>query len=399
MSFRKVVRSLICLLAGFAIFGALIASSAEESIKIGFFGPMTERFAGSGLEAKKGADLAIKQANAAGGISGRKVELVGYDDRANRTEAVSVAHKMIEQNKVTAIVSGSLSLTSIAAAPIISEAKVPMVLAYSNAVGAVKGNEYVFRWASVADVQGWVIAHHAVQERKYKKFVLLMQDEEYGRGITNGAEKALAKLGGEVVYKKAFPPTEREFRAIMTEIKSLGADAVIMSGFGPALTAAARQGYELGIFPQAQFYVSCAVNTFDWYRGVGEYGQGTIGALEFITATDHPFTKEFKAAWKNEYNETIVTHEAGLTYDSVRLILDAIKRGGMNGDKIRKALAETTSFMNLSGVNVAYTELREPMLPIALGVWDAKIKDFELLSFIKDASLIDPRPWYQYYKQ
>jgi branched-chain amino acid transport system substrate-binding protein len=104
------------------------------------------------------------------------------------------------------------------------------------------------------------------------------------------------------------------------------------------------------------------------------------------------------AAFKDEYNETIITHEAGLTYDAVRLILDAIKRGGTEREAIRKALAETKSFMNLSGVNVAFTDLREPMLPIALGVWDKKVKDIKLLKFIEDPAMIDPRPWYQYYK-
>jgi len=377
---------------------SLAQEPTKEPIKIGFFGPITERFAGLGLDAKKGADLAVKQANAAGGIAGRKIELVVYDDRGNRTEAVAVARKLIEQDKVAAIVSGSLSLTSIAAAPIISEAKVPMVAAYSNAVGVVKGNDYVFRWASVADVQGWVMGHHAVKERGYKRFALLMQDEEYGRGIINGAEKALAKLGGEVVYKKSFPPSEREFRAMMTEIKNLNVDAVMMSGLGPPLTAAGRQGYELGVFPKAQFYVGCDLNEIDWYKGIGEHGDGTIGTLEFITPTDHPFTKAFMAAYQKEYNETIITHEAGLAYDAVRLILDAVKRGGVDREGIRKALADTKSFMNLSGVNVAYTELREPMLPIALGTWDKNLKDIKLLKFVEDPELIDPRPWYQYYK-
>ena len=65
---------------------------------------------------------------------------------------------------------------------------------------------------------------------------------------------------------------------------------------------------------------------------------------------------------------------------------------------MRKALGETKSFMNLSGVNVAYTELREPELPIALGIWDKSLHDIKLLKFVQDKELIDPRPWYQYYK-
>jgi branched-chain amino acid transport system substrate-binding protein len=398
MNAMKVVRA-VCM-SFCAVCAALLAAGsagAADNIKIGFFGPLSGNFAALGIDAKKGADLAVQEINAAGGIKGKKIELVSYDDRGNRAEAVSVARKMIEQDKVVAIVGGSLSLTSIAAAPVISAAKVPMVVAYSNAVGVVKGNEYVYRWASVADVQGWVIVHDAVK-RGYKTFALFMQDEEYGRGIINGAEKALEKLGGKVVYKKAFAPSEREFRSFLTEVKNLNVDAVIASGFGPGLTAIGRQGGELGVFPKAQLYVGCDLNEIDWYTGIGQYGDGTIGALEFLVPTDHPFTIAFHKRWKEVYKTPIVTHEAGLAYDAARLLFDAIKRGGENPEGIRKALSETKSFMNVSGVNVSYTELREPMLPIALGRWDSKVKDIVLVRIVSEPALIDPRPWYQYYK-
>lgn len=373
------------------------SASAQQPIKIGFFGPLTGPYAGLGVEAKKGAQLAVKLSNATGGINGRKLELAIYDDQGNRTEAVAVSRKMIEEDNVAAIVGGSLSLTSVAAAPMINDAKVPMVVAYSNAIKVVKGNDYIWRWASVADVQGWIMGHHAIQERGYKRFALLMQDEEYGRGIINGAEKALEKLKGKVVYKKAFSPAEREFRAILTEIKSKNVDAVLMSGFGPALTAVGRQGGAMGLFPKVQLYVGCDLSEIDWYHGIGDYGDGTIGTLEFIVPTDHQITKEFLANFEKAYDEKIIQHEAGLTYDATRLVIDAIKRGGTTREGIRKALAATKDFTNLSGVNVTYTEIREPMLPIALGRWSKAKKQIELIKFIQDKSLIDPRPWYKYY--
>jgi branched-chain amino acid transport system substrate-binding protein len=382
---------------GLTISGRALGADAN-TVKIGTFGPFTGPASGLGLEAKKGIEFAVEQFNAAGGINGKKIELVAYDDRANRAEAVSVVRKMIENDGVQAIVGGSLSLTSIAAAPVINDAKIPMIAAYSNAVGVVKGEDHIFRWASVADVQGWVIAHHAMKERDYKTFAILMQDEEYGRGIANGAERAIEDLKGKVVYKKAFTPAEREFRAIMTEVKSLGVDSVIMSGFSPSLTAAARTGYELEIFPKAQFYIGCSATEIDWYNGIGSYGQGTIAALEFLATADHPFTRQFVTDYTKATGAKVVSHQAGLSYDSTRLLFDAMKRGGTTSNGIWQALGETKSFMNLSGVDVKYTELREPMLPIALSSWDAPSQQYKLVKVEQDPNLIDPRPWYKYYK-
>jgi len=370
---------------------------AQSTIKVGFFGPLTGPFAGLGLDAKKGAEFATKQLNAAGGINGKKVELVTYDDQGNPAEAVSVVRKLMEHDDVAAIIDGSLSLTSIAAAPVVNQGKTPMVVAYSNAVAVVKDHPYIYRWASVADVQGWVMAHDAVK-KGFKTFAILMQDEDYGRGIINGFERGIEKLGGKVLYKRPFAPSEREFRSYLTAIKGLNVDAVIAAGFGPALTAIGREGGELGVFPKAQLYVSCDANEIDWYRGIGDYGDGTIATLEVVVPTENKITIDFYKSWKAEFKDPIVTHEAALTYDASRLLFDAIKRGGETREGIRKALQDTKDFMNLDGFKVSYTKLREPLLPIILAKWDRKAKNFEIVDVKTDPALIDPRPWYQYYK-
>jgi branched-chain amino acid transport system substrate-binding protein len=388
---------LIRILLGLSLALTYGLAFAQSTIKVGFFGPLTGPFAGLGLDAKKGAEFATKQINAAGGINGKKVDLIMYDDRGNRAEAVSVVRKLMQQDNVVAIIDGSLSLTSIAAAPTVNQGKTPMVVAYSNAVAVVKNHEYVFRWASVADVQGWVIAHDAAK-KGFKTFAVLMQDEEYGRGIINGFEKGIEKLGGKIVYKRPFAPSEREFRSFLTEIKSLNVDAVVASGFGPGLTAIGRQGGELDVFPKAQLYVGCDLNEIDWYRGVGDFGDGTIGTLEVLVPTPNKITQDFHKSWIAEYKDPIVTHEAALTYDASRLLFDAIKRGGTSREGVRKALQDTKDFLNISGVRVSYTELREPLLPLIMGKWDGKKKDMTLVEIVGDPALIDPRPWYKYYK-
>ncbi len=373
-------------------------ASAAEPIRLGFFGPLTGRFSALGAEARRGAEFAVREANDAGGVGGRAVELVMYDDRGDRKEAVSVVRKLIESNRVVALDDGSLSLTSIAAAPVVNEAQIPMVIAYANAVGAVKGHDHVFRWCSVADVQGWVMAHHAVKKMGFKTFALLVQEEEYGRGIANGAERGIEKLGARVVYRRLFSPGEKEFRAFLTELRPLNVDAVCTSAFSSSLTAISRQGWDLGVFPKAQFFGSCTMTELDWFEGIGAAGDGSIGILEFIQTAADPFTVEFVRKWERAYGASIVSHQAGLTYDATRLLLDAMRRGGVSPDGIYRALRETREFKNLSGVNVSFTELREPMLPLAVGQWDTKLRNFRLVEFVTEPVLIDPRPWYQYYK-
>jgi branched-chain amino acid transport system substrate-binding protein len=373
------------------------SASAQGVIKLGFFGPLTGRLSALGVEARRGAEFAIREFNDAGGLGGRRVELAIYDDRGDRKEAVSVVRKLIESDRVVGIDNGSLSLTSIASAPVVNEAKIPMVIAYANAVGAVKGHEYAFRWCSVADVQGWVMAHHA-KKRNFKTFALFVQEEEYGRGIANGAERGIEKLGGKVVYKRLFSPGEKEFRSFLTEVKALNVDSLFASAFSSSLTSLCRQGWDLGVFPKAQFYGSCTMTEIDWFEGIGAAGEGAIGVLEFIQTAPDPATAAFVQRWQKVYNTNVVSHQAGLTYDATRLLLDAMKRGGPTPEGIHRALRETKDFKNLSGVNVSFTELREPLLPLAIGEWDGKLKNFKLLEFVTDVSLIDPRPWYQYYK-
>ena len=377
---------------------SLAQEPTKEPIKIGFFGPITERFAGLGLDAKKGADLAVKQANAAGGIAGRKIELVVYDDRGNRTEAVAVARKLIEQDKVVAIVSGSLKSHQHRGRA-----------HHQRSEGADGGG--LFECGRCGQRQRLRLP--LGQRRRRARLgdgppcregtrIQAFRAADAGRGIRSwdhqrrreGARKAGrgGRLQEVVSAERARVPGDDD--RDQEPQRRRGHDE-------RAWSAADRRrpaGLRARRVPESAVLRRLDLNEIDWYKGIGEHGDGTIGTLEFITPTDHPFTKAFMAAYQKEYNETIITHEAGLAYDAVRLILDAVKRGGVDREGIRKALADTKSFMNLSGVNVAYTELREPMLPIALGVWDKNLKDIKLLKFVEDPELIDPRPWYQYYK-
>lgn len=389
------------------LFGASCGKSPEtdgagkekekEPIKIGWFGPLSGPASLLGQDSLRGAQFAIQQVNAAGGIDGRKIELIHYDDRGDKKEAVSIAQRLVGRDNVVAVIGGSTSAPSVAAAPIISQAKVPMVAAYSNAFQVVKGNDYVWRWASVADVQGYIMVHYTRTELKKERIAILAQDDEYGRGIARGVKEGVKRWGGTIVFEKYYPTGEKEFRASLTEIKRLKPDVVLSMGFGPSQASVARQGAELGIFPAAQMIASCTADDLNWFNTVGQEGDGTLGILEFATGEDTPEMQEFLKGWEKEYGTRIVSHEAGTTYDATRMLIEAIRRGGPTREGIKQALDQMKEFKGLLGPPHVYTELREPAYPLAVGRYNAAKKEYKIIKYYEDRDIIDPTRWASYY--
>src|SRR5512142_2257656 len=143
------------LLAALAI-TALAAAPvlAQDTIKIGFFAPITGPVAADGASAKQAVELAVKEVNAAGGIMGKKVELIVYDDRLNPQEAVAIANKLIEKDQVAGVVSGSYSGPTRVTAPIFAKAGVPMVAGYAVHPDVTKSGESNFRNGFLGEVEG-----------------------------------------------------------------------------------------------------------------------------------------------------------------------------------------------------------------------------------------------------
>ncbi len=151
---RFLAKLAVSLLLVFSISMALIPANVNAEVKIGFNAPLTGFAASDGKSALEGAKLAVAQANAKGGINGEKIELIFYDDQAAPKEAVPVATKLVEKDKVIGAVSGSYSGSTRAAAPIFQAAKIPYVVAYAIHPDITLSGDYMFRTATMGEVQG-----------------------------------------------------------------------------------------------------------------------------------------------------------------------------------------------------------------------------------------------------
>ncbi len=386
------------LMFGMALLLIADVSSAAEPIKIGWLGPLSGPRAFDGQQALKGAEFAVKVINQKGGVLGRPIELVKYDTRGEKAEAITVARRLADRDQVTAVLGSDGSVALVAAAPVFNEKKLPLLVTYASAYSIVKGKPWVFRWGQEADVMGAVLGKFIVEDLKATKVAVLTQDEEYGRGVTNGLLETLKTHGAQVIYEKPFPVGTRDFRHLLTEIKAMNPGAVVGTGFGTSHVSIVKQGTDLGLFPAVKYVAPCTISEVGWFQAMGSEGDGIKGAMEFSHGLDTPQMKEFLATWGQEHPGLIPDHYAALNYEGLFFLADAVKRGGASREGIQKGLASTENYITLDGRVVRMTETREVLRAMYLGNYDSKEKVFRFVRWEKDPALLNPVPWDKYYR-
>jgi len=167
--------------------------------------PLRGFAAADGASALNSVKIAVDQVNGQGGVLGKKIQLIVYDDRADAKEAVALAYKLIEQDKIAAFVAGSYSLPTRAVAPIFQEEKIPLVAAYAIHPDVTKAGEYCFRNGFLGTVEGKAAAYTAHKLLNAKTVALLTSDNDFGRTLVEGFKMYQAKYGKDmkIVYEQA----------------------------------------------------------------------------------------------------------------------------------------------------------------------------------------------------
>ncbi|MGB9640841.1 MAG: ABC transporter substrate-binding protein, partial [Anaerolineales bacterium] len=268
-----------------------VPQATQEPIKIGFFSPTTGFAAADGTSALQSAQLAVKILNEKGGVLGRQLELVFYDDAAKPDQASAIARKLIEQDKVVAAVSGSYSGATRAAAPIFQEAGIPMLSAYAIHPEITKTGNMIFRIGTLADVEGRVGAELVGKVMNLKKVAILTVDNDFGISLTEGFKKRAADLGLEIVLEEKYPLGETEFRPIISKIKSSGAEVVYATGYyneaANLVSQAKDEGLNLPIIGQEGY------DSPKFIELAGDAAEGVIITTDLNRDSENPMTKTF----------------------------------------------------------------------------------------------------------
>jgi len=233
---------------------ALAAVPAFAQIKIGAAGPMTGSDAVFGEQMKRGAQMAVDEINAAGGVNGQKLELLIGDDACDPKQATAVANKMVT-DKVVFVAGHYCSSSSIPASDIYKEGKILQITpastnpALTDAAFA-KGNTTVFRTCGRDDVQGATVGAYIIKNNKNAKIAVLHDKSPYGKGVADETVKALAKGGIKPAMYEAYNDTDKDFTALINKMKQAKIDMIVLGGYHTAAAMLVKQSREQGFGAQ-----------------------------------------------------------------------------------------------------------------------------------------------------
>ncbi len=363
-------RKTLLLMVSLLVVGLLVAGcggSNNGPIRIGLFSPTTGFAAADGTSALQSAQLAVKMINADGGVLGRQLELVFYDDAAKPDQASSLARKLIEQDKVVAGISGSYSGATRAAAPIFQEAGIPMVSAYAIHPEITATGDKIFRVGTLADVEGRVGAELVGNVLNAKKVAILTIDNDFGVSLTDGFKAYAATLGLDIVLEEKYPLGETEFRPIIGKIIAANPDAVYVTGYYNEAANFVSQAKDAGL--TAQIIGQEGYDSPKFVELAGPASEGVIITTDLNRDSDRPMTKKFLEQYKAEYGEDADMVGAS-AFDAMQVLAYAIKTAGSTDSaKITAAIANLKNFEDVaSGPFLKYTAGREVVRPVGAQV-------------------------------
>ncbi len=323
-------------------------ASAGETIKIGEVGSMTGSEATFGSSTHQGIELALKAANAAGGVNGKKLELVSMDDQGKTDEAAIAATKLITQNHVAALLGEVASSRSLAMAPIAQQNKVPMVTPSSTNPKVTEMGDFIFRVCFIDPFQGTVMAKFANETLKAKKVALLRDvKSDYSMGLADFFKLSFEKMGGTVVVEQSYSSGDTDFKSQLTAIRGKGADAIYVPGYYTEVGLIARQARELGI-------TSPLMGGDGWDSPKlteigGKAIEGSYFSNHYSPEDQAPNVQEFIKTFKAAYG-VIPDGLAAMGYDAALVLVDAMKRAkSPSGQDLRDALAQTKDYPAVTG--------------------------------------------------
>ncbi|SDO03213.1 branched-chain amino acid transport system substrate-binding protein [Paenibacillus sp. yr247] len=357
MKKKWITATAVMTLAFSSIVGCSNAGSSSGTIKIGANFELSGGVAAFGNSSMKGINLAVKEINAAGGVLGKKIEIVQADNASKPEESTRVAQKLISNDKVVALVGPVTSTNVLAAVPVAMEKKIPLLTASgTNPKVTVdertnKVNDWVFRACFIDPFQGKVMADFAAKSLSAKTAVVYSDaSSDYAKGLAKFFTETFTASGGKVVAAESYQQKDADFKAVLTRIKEKNPDVVFIPGYYEEVGKIVKQARELGIKVPLLGGDGWDAPQLAEIAGA-EALNNTFISNHYSADDTSPEVQQFVTAFKKEYNNEVPDAMAVLYYDGLKLIADGLKRAGStDAEKLKNALAATKDLKLTTGV-------------------------------------------------
>ncbi|MEK6627093.1 MAG: ABC transporter substrate-binding protein [Bdellovibrionota bacterium] len=328
-----------------------------DEILLGSYSSNTGATATFGVFQLHGAQMAIEEINAKGGINGKKIKHINYDNKSDGDETLAVVNRLISQDKVVAIMGEATSGRSKIGGQVAQQNKVPMLTSSATNTEVTKIGNYIFRACFIDPFQGMVMAKFMTENLKLKKAAILRDiKNDYSVGLSDIFAQKLKAAGGEVVTDIAYQEGDIDFKSQLTAIKAKNVEAIFVPGYYNEVALIAKQAKELGM--SMPLLGGDGWSSPKLFEIAKEAINGNYFSNHYTTESTDPKTQNFVKDFKAKYKEDADVM-AALAYDAVYLMAEAIKN------------AKTTTAEDKRDETVKLQEFRDSIRDEL-----AKIKDF-----------------------
>jgi branched-chain amino acid transport system substrate-binding protein len=334
-------KTLGALVAALAVLAAGISGEAQGPIRLGASLSLTGTYAKLGRNQHEGYKLCEKDLNAKGGLLGRKIEFVVYDDQSTPATAVRLYEKLITEDKVEGVMGPYSSPVTEASVNVTEKYKKVMVAPLAATTSIFKRppdkkRHYVFMVISPAEVylEGLI---DTAAKRGLKTVAVVNEDTLFSKAAASGAVEVAKKRGMQVVFQEAYPKGNTDFSALLTKVKSLNPDVIAAATYFDDAVALTRQMRELDVNPKA-YGVTVGGDLPEFYDTLKTNADFIYGATQWEHVLPYPGNTEFFEAYKKEFGHEPSYHSAA-GYAGCLIYAEAVKRAGsLDADRVREQL-------------------------------------------------------------
>ncbi|HHT9126710.1 MAG TPA: ABC transporter substrate-binding protein [Candidatus Brocadiia bacterium] len=347
-----------------------------DEIKIGAILPLTGDATLYGESPKKGIDLAVEQINNKGGIKGGKCIVIFEDSKAVPASGVAAFQKLVNVQKVSAIIGDAASSVTLAFAPLAEKNKVVVLSPLSSAPAITNAGDFIFRIVPSDLFGGKVAGYFAVEDQGWRKLAVLFVNNDFGVGLKQVFSKEVESLGGTIVASEAYEQGATDFRTQLLKIKSAIPEAIFLIGYreSPQILIQAK---EIGL--KTKFLGTGVLEDPNVIKVAKDAAEGIyFTQLQYDVTSNEPIVENFVSEFIERYNSKPDIF-AAYGYDAMSVLALAIERSNLTPESIRDQLYKIRNFKGVTG-DISFDESGDVIQPMGIKT----VKSGEFVWFKKE---------------